>query len=166
MTPSTKRSCELTKRLAEDMKIRHAAQATIDAYTFHARRFADFMEKPLDRATPEDVRRFQLHLIEERKLAQEQLQSGGLCPTVSVYTYDPCPLAGHHGPFRETCQEAARGAQPTRSRCAAVVHPQPQTSDVSLQPLRLRAETLRGGPFEDRGHRRGEMGIGTFHVAN
>lgn len=69
MTPYQKRSCELTKRLAEDMKIRNAAQATIDAYTFHARRFADFIEKPLDRATPEDVRRFQLHLIEERKLA-------------------------------------------------------------------------------------------------
>jgi hypothetical protein len=52
MTPYQKRSCELTKRLAEDMKIRNAAQATIDAYTYHARRFADFIQKPLDRATP------------------------------------------------------------------------------------------------------------------
>ncbi len=47
MTPYQKRSCQLTKRLAEDMKIRNLAPATIDAYTFHAKRFADFIEKPL-----------------------------------------------------------------------------------------------------------------------
>ena len=86
MTPSTKRSCELTKRLAEDMKIRHAAQATIDAYTFHARRFADFMEKPLDRATPEDVRRFQLHLIEERKLGYSSFNQA-VCALRYLYTH-------------------------------------------------------------------------------
>ena len=64
MTPHQKRLCPLTKRLAEDMKIRNLAQATIDAYTYHTRRFAAFNQKPLDRATPEDVRRFQLYLIE------------------------------------------------------------------------------------------------------
>ena len=64
MTPYHQRLCPLTRRLAEDMKIRNLAPATIDAYTFHARRFADFIQKPLDRATPEDVRSFQLNLIE------------------------------------------------------------------------------------------------------
>lgn len=69
MKPYQQRSCELTERLAGDMKIRNLAQATIDAYTYHARCFADFIQKPLDRATPEDLRDFQLHLIEKRKLA-------------------------------------------------------------------------------------------------
>ena len=69
MKPYQQRSCELTDRLAGDMKIRNRAQATIDAYTYHAKCFADFIQKPLDRATPEDVRNFQLHLIEKRKLA-------------------------------------------------------------------------------------------------
>ena len=69
MTPHNKRSCSITKRLAEDMTIRNMAPATIDAYTYHVRRFADFIGKPLDRVTREDVRTFQLHLIEERKLA-------------------------------------------------------------------------------------------------
>ncbi|QDV47278.1 hypothetical protein Enr13x_71870 [Stieleria neptunia] len=64
-----KRTCKLTKRLAEDMVIRNMAEATIDAYTYHVRKFADFIEKPLDQATVEDVRTFQLHLIRERKLA-------------------------------------------------------------------------------------------------
>ena len=69
MTPHKKRTCPLTRRLAEDMTIRNLAPATIDAYTYHVRRFADFIQKPLDQVTREDVRTFQLHLIEERKLA-------------------------------------------------------------------------------------------------
>ena len=64
-----KRTCKITKRLAEDMLIRNMAEATIDAYTYHVRKFADFIEKPLGQATCEDVRTFQLHLIQERKLA-------------------------------------------------------------------------------------------------
>ena len=64
-----KRSCPVTKRLAEDMTIRNMAPNTIDAYTYHVRCFANFIKKPLDRATAEDVRTFQLHLIQERKLA-------------------------------------------------------------------------------------------------
>lgn len=69
MTPYNKRSCPITQRLAEDLMIRNMAAATIDAYTYHVRRFADFIQKPLDRVTPEDVRSFQLHLIREKKLA-------------------------------------------------------------------------------------------------
>ncbi len=69
MTPSKNHNCRLTKRLAEDMVIRNLAPATIDAYTYHVRRFADFIQKPLDQATREDVRTFQLHLIQDRKLA-------------------------------------------------------------------------------------------------
>jgi len=69
MTPHRKRTCKITKRLAEDMIIRNLAPATIDAYTYHVRKFSDFIKKPLNRVTREDVRTFQLHLIEERKLA-------------------------------------------------------------------------------------------------
>lgn len=69
MMSHKKRSCPITKRLAEDMTIRNMAEATIDAYTYHVRRFADFIKKPLGQATREDVRTFQLHLIEDRKLA-------------------------------------------------------------------------------------------------
>jgi integrase/recombinase XerD len=69
MTPYKKRTCPITQRLAEDMMIRNLADATIDAYTYHVRRFADFIEKPLDRATVEDVRNFQLYLIRVKKVA-------------------------------------------------------------------------------------------------
>ena len=54
MTPHKKRSCKLTSRLAEDMIIRNMAEATIDAYTYHVRKFADFIQKPLDQVTREE----------------------------------------------------------------------------------------------------------------
>ena len=53
MTPYKNRTCPLTKRLAEDMMIRNLADATIDAYTYHVRRFADFIQKPLERVNVE-----------------------------------------------------------------------------------------------------------------
>jgi len=67
MTPYKQRSCPITRRLAEDLMIRNMADATIDAYTYHVRRLADFIKKPLARATPEDVRTFQLHLIQDKR---------------------------------------------------------------------------------------------------
>lgn len=86
MTPFQKRLCPLTKRMAEDMKIRNLAQATIDAYTYHVRRFADFNQKPLNRVTPEDVRRFQLYLIEEKKVAYSSFNQA-VCAIRFLYTH-------------------------------------------------------------------------------
>jgi hypothetical protein len=42
MIPYRKRSCPITKRLAEDMLIRNLAERAIDAYNYHVRKFADF----------------------------------------------------------------------------------------------------------------------------
>ena len=68
MTPWQNRVTKLTRRMADDMKLRNYSQATIDAYTYHVGRFAEFLGKSLEEASPEDVRSFQLHLIEERKV--------------------------------------------------------------------------------------------------
>ena len=68
MTPWQNRVTKLTRRMADDMKLRNYSQKTIDAYTYHVGRFAEFLGKSLEQASPEDVRSFQLHLIEERKV--------------------------------------------------------------------------------------------------
>jgi len=86
MTPHEKRPCPLTLRLAQDMKIRNLAPRTIDAYTYHAGSFADFIQKPLNRVTPEDVRSFQLYLIEERKLAYSSFNQA-VCALRFLYTH-------------------------------------------------------------------------------
>ena len=41
--------------MAEDMKLRNLASKTIDSYTYHVGRFAEFLGKSLEDATPEDV---------------------------------------------------------------------------------------------------------------
>lgn len=72
MTPWQDRADALTRRMAQDMKLRNLAQKTIDAYTYHVGRFARFLSenggRAVDQADPEDIRSFQLHLIEIRKV--------------------------------------------------------------------------------------------------
>ena len=99
MTPHKKRSCPITRRLAEDMLIRNMAPATIDAYTFHVRRFADFIQKPLDRVTREDVRTFQLHLIESRRLSYSTFNQA-VCALRFYYRHtEPMPWPVTAVPF-------------------------------------------------------------------
>ncbi len=91
MTPYKKRNCPITQRLAEDLMIRNMAEATIDAYTYHVRRFSDFIEKPLDRATLEDVRTFQLYLIQTKKVAHSSF-SQAVCALRFYYKHtQPMP---------------------------------------------------------------------------
>jgi site-specific recombinase XerD len=95
MTPYQKRLTRITKRMAEDMKIRNLAQATIDAYTYHVGRFAEFFSKPLNQATPEDVRAFQLHLIQVRKVGWSSFNQA-VCGLRFLYTITlpkPWPVA-------------------------------------------------------------------------
>jgi len=89
MTPYKKRKCKITQRLAEDMLIRNLAEATIDAYTYHVRKFSDFIKKPLERASVEDVRNFQLYLIRERKLAYSSFNQA-VCALRFLYTHTIC----------------------------------------------------------------------------
>jgi site-specific recombinase XerD len=69
MTPYRKHQSKIIIRFAQDMKIRNFAANTIDAYTYHVSKFEQFLHpQTVELATPEDIRRFQLHLVEDRKL--------------------------------------------------------------------------------------------------
>jgi integrase/recombinase XerD len=52
----------LRQRLIEDMTIRRLGPGTRHEYIRHVKSFADFVGRSLDKATPEDVRRYQLRL--------------------------------------------------------------------------------------------------------
>jgi integrase/recombinase XerD len=96
MTPYQNRLTEITQRMAGDMKVRHLAQATIDAYTYHVGRFADFLgETSVEDATPEQVRDFQLHLIEVRKVGWSSFNQAvcGLRFLYRVTIPKPWPVA-------------------------------------------------------------------------
>lgn len=68
MTPYQARSLSpWARRMAEDLLVRNLAQKTIDSYTYHVERFSRHFGKPLDELGPEEIRSFQLHLIQDRK---------------------------------------------------------------------------------------------------
>jgi site-specific recombinase XerD len=99
MTPFQRRRTPITGRLADDMTIRNLAAATIDAYTYHVDKFDQFLgEKRIQKATPDDIRDFQLHLIKVREVGQ-QLQPGRLWSTVSLPRHDPPAVARNHDSF-------------------------------------------------------------------
>jgi hypothetical protein len=52
----------LRRRLIEDMTIRRLGPGTQHQYIRHVKSFADFVGHSPDKATPEDVRRYQLRL--------------------------------------------------------------------------------------------------------
>jgi len=84
--------------MAEDMLLRNMADATIDAYTYHVEKFADFIgkrDKQLETATTEDVRDFQLHLIEVRKVGWSSFNQAvcGLRLLYSITLPRPWPVA-------------------------------------------------------------------------
>ena len=51
----------LRRRMIEDMTVRNFMQKTRNDYIYHVRALAAFLKRSPDTATPEDLRRFQLH---------------------------------------------------------------------------------------------------------
>ena len=153
MTPWQRRADALTQRMAEDMLLRNLSQKTIDAYTYHVRRFARFLKRSPESASPEDVRSFQLHLIRDVRVGLEFVQSGSVWPTFPVSPHVSPRVACGHGSLREEAEDAAGGAQRGRSQSPALMHQQHQASHVSADLLCSRAAAQRNGRSANCRHR-------------
>ena len=68
MTPYKKRMNKYIQRMAEDMAIRNFADATIDAYTYHADKFCQHFGRSADHLGSEQIREYQLFLVNEQKV--------------------------------------------------------------------------------------------------
>jgi len=69
MTPAHKRQlAPTTKRMAEDMTIRNYSPNSIDSYTYHIDKFLQHFDRPAEQLGPEEVRQFQLYMIQEKKI--------------------------------------------------------------------------------------------------
>src|SRR5260370_1642359 len=89
----------LRRRMIEDMSVRNFVENTRNEYIRHVRTFTAFLGRSPDTATPEDLRRFQLH----------QTQTGVRAPSINgsvaalrfffTRTLD-CPEMGRHLPLR------------------------------------------------------------------
>ena len=57
----------LRQRMIEDMQIRNYSPRTIEVYTYHVRCFAKFFGKGPDQLGPDQVREYQIYLVQEKK---------------------------------------------------------------------------------------------------
>jgi integrase/recombinase XerD len=64
MTQTTKPISPLRQRMIEDMRMRKLSDTTQGAYIRAVVNFTRFLRRSPDTATPEDLRRYQLHLVE------------------------------------------------------------------------------------------------------
>jgi integrase/recombinase XerD len=65
---------ELRQRLQEELRLRNYTPATIRSYTATVAEFARHFHKSPDQLGPEQVRTYQLHLLNDRKLAWPTIQ--------------------------------------------------------------------------------------------
>jgi integrase/recombinase XerD len=100
MTPHRKRTLSpITQRMAGDMLVRNLAQPTIDAYTYHVERFAKHFGKSLEELGPEEIRLYQLHLIEVRHASWSAFNQA-VCGLRFLYHVTlPRPWVVQHIPF-------------------------------------------------------------------
>jgi integrase/recombinase XerD len=64
MVPSTQAVTPLRQRMIDDMRMRKLCDQTQSGYIRAVRQLASFLERSPDTATVEDLRRFQLHLVD------------------------------------------------------------------------------------------------------
>lgn len=65
MTPSPEATSPLRQRMTEDMRMRKLEPKTRDAYLRAVTKLAAFLKRSPDTATEEDLRRFQLYLVDQ-----------------------------------------------------------------------------------------------------
>jgi Phage integrase, N-terminal SAM-like domain len=73
----------LRRRLIEDMTVRNLSRSTQQSNIYAVGKFRRHFNRPSDRIDMEDVRAYQLHLIEQ-KFPLVTHQSGRVCPAVLV----------------------------------------------------------------------------------
>src|SRR3990172_6640549 len=100
MTPHQKRTLSpVTQRMAGDMLVRNLAQRTIETYTYHVERFAKHFGRPLDQLGPEEIRSYQLHLVEIKKASWSSFNQA-VCGLRFLYQVTlPRPRVVQHIPF-------------------------------------------------------------------
>ena len=77
MTQSTQPISPLRQRMIDDMRLRKLSPKTQTGYIRAVKRFAGFLGRAPDTANAEDLRRYQLHLVEQG------MSSGNLNATIT-----------------------------------------------------------------------------------
>jgi site-specific recombinase XerD len=99
MTPYNRRLNPYIRRMVEDMQVRNLAPATIDAYTYHVDKFCHFFGKSAEQLGPDEIREYQLHLVNEKKASWSSFNQA-VCGLRFLYEVTlGKPWAVRHIPF-------------------------------------------------------------------
>ena len=99
MTPFDRRLNPYIRRMAEDMQVRNLSPRTIDAYTYHVDKFCCFFGKPAEELGLEEIRQYQLHLVNEKKVSWSSFNQA-VCGLRFLYEVTLAkPWAVRHIPF-------------------------------------------------------------------
>ena len=86
MTPYKKRMNPYIQRMVGDMQLRNLADATIDTYTYHVDKFCQFFGKPADQLGPEEIRQYQLYLVNEKKASWSSFNTRSIYDDTTLYS--------------------------------------------------------------------------------
>ncbi len=140
MTPFSNRIYPATKRMAEDMLIRNMAHTTIDSYTYHVDRFAKHYGKNPEDLGPEQIREFQLWMIQEKKCSWSSFNQA-VCGLRFLYTFTlPRPWVVQMIPFgnRPKKLPVVLGQSEVHRLIECVTHPKHRAVLLTLYAAGLR----------------------------
>ena len=92
----------LRRRLIEDMTIRRLSPKTQYQYIRHVKKFADFLGRSADKATAEDVHRYQLWLA-----SIGTINGASVTTDIGSASSGEVPLSAHPARSRASCRRSA-----------------------------------------------------------
>src|SRR2546427_8820484 len=95
----------LRQRMIDDLKVRNRSARTIQSYIAQVAKFARHFGKSPELLGPEEIRQYQVYLVEEAARLLESLQPGGLRPEVFLSPYARARLGRRPHPFPTPAQE-------------------------------------------------------------
>ena len=74
----------LRQRVLEELQRRNYSPATTRGYIHAIKQFAEYFGKSPEQLGGEEIRRFELHLLREKKLAPGTVRGADVCPALPV----------------------------------------------------------------------------------
>src|SRR3954464_8028912 len=130
----------LRQRMIEDMAARKLNPHTQRSHIYSCKRFAAWLKRSPDTATPDEMRRFQLYLIE----------SGA---SICNRKHAASPRSGGRGVAPQGTTEAAAGSEPRGGQACPYHGDEPEGASDADTRLWLRAAGRRGGAAAGGRHR-------------
>ena len=149
MDPSTQAVTPLRQRMIDDMRMRKFCDQTQAGYIRAVRQLAAFLERSPDTATVEDLRRYQLHLVDH---GTSPISLNATITGLKFFfevTLDRGELMAKMQPVRvpRTLPVVLSRDEVARLIAAA---PQPEVPDGTVDGLRRRTARQRGDRAEGR----------------